>query len=52
VADVGLLVAAAFLPFGSRPMLWILLSLGPLLLGVARPRGEWRSNAVSRPAQG
>jgi O-antigen ligase len=48
VADVGLLVAAAFLPFGSRPTLWVLLSLGPLLLGVASSRDEWRSNAASR----
>jgi len=46
VADVGLLVAAAFLPLGSRPTLWILLSLGPLLLGVANSRGEWFGRAA------
>jgi len=52
VADVGLLVAAAFLPFGSRPTLWVLLSLGPLLLGVARARGESYSGAVGRAPPG
>jgi O-antigen ligase len=46
VADVGLLVAAAFLPLGSRPTLWVLLSLGPLLLGVARSREEWFGRAA------
>jgi O-antigen ligase len=35
VAQVGVLVAAAFLSIGSRATLWVLLSLGPLLLGVA-----------------
>jgi O-antigen ligase len=35
VANVGLLTAAAFLSVGSRPTVWVLLALGPLLLGVA-----------------
>ncbi len=35
VADVGLLTAAVFLSIGSRPTFWVLLSLGPVLLGMA-----------------
>jgi O-antigen ligase len=34
VADIAFLVATAFLTAGSRPMLWALLALGPLLLGL------------------
>jgi O-antigen ligase len=35
VAAVGVLVAAFFASLGSEPMLWLLLALGPALLGVA-----------------
>jgi len=38
VAQVGFLVAAVFLSAASRSMLWVLLALGPLLLGL-RTRG-------------
>jgi O-antigen ligase len=35
VADAAFLVAAVFLSVGSRPTLWVLLAIGPLLLGLA-----------------
>jgi O-antigen ligase len=38
VAEVGFLVAAVFLSAASRSTLWVLLALGPLLLG-CRSRG-------------
>jgi O-antigen ligase len=38
VADIAFLAAAVFLSAGSRPTLWVLLAIGPLLLALA-PRG-------------
>jgi O-antigen ligase len=38
VAQVGFLVAAVFLSAASRPTLWVLFALGPLLVGL-RTRG-------------
>jgi O-antigen ligase len=37
VANVGLLAAGVFLSTGSRALFWILLALGPALLGLAPP---------------
>jgi hypothetical protein len=34
VADVAFLVAAFFLSTGSSPTLWVVLAIGPLLLGL------------------
>jgi O-antigen ligase len=52
VADVALLVAALFLSFGSRPTFWVLLALGPLLLGVASTSRNPYRGAGSRAAPG
>lgn len=56
VANVGLLAAAAFLSIGSRPTLWVLLALGPMLLGVAvsMPKTEgagWPGVRHPRPSR-
>jgi O-antigen ligase len=52
VADVALLAAAAFLTFGSRSTFWVVLALGPLLLGVAQTSRKRYPRAAGRMVSG
>jgi O-antigen ligase len=49
VADAALLAAGVFLSLGSRPTFWVVLALGPLLLGVAGTRCNRPSGGRTAP---
>jgi hypothetical protein len=50
VADVALLTAITFLSIGSSSTVWVVLALGPVLLGIAHARAASESLVTSGTA--
>jgi O-antigen ligase len=50
VGNIGLLTAAVFLSIGADRTVWLLLALGPVLLGVASTAQVGRNASPSRTA--